>query len=65
MATKPILPQYFVDDAVRDDPEAARAAYLAEFRSDFSNFVDSELIANCTRPKPQRQGPVRPCRWRT
>lgn len=49
----PTLPQSVVDDAMRDDPEAARAEYLAEFRSDISSFVDPELIADCTRPKPR------------
>jgi hypothetical protein len=49
----PTLPQSVVDDAMRDDPEAARAEYLAEFRSDISSFLDPELIADCTRPKPR------------
>ena len=49
----PLLPQRVVDDAMRDDPEAARAEYLAEFRSDIASFMDPELIADCTRPKPR------------
>ncbi|MCA1775543.1 MAG: hypothetical protein LC676_08035 [Loktanella sp.] len=49
----PTLPQHVIDDAMRDDPEAARAEYLAEFRSDIASFVDPELIADCTRPKPR------------
>lgn len=49
----PTLPQRIVDDAMRDDPEAARAEYLAEFRSDIASFVDADLIADCTRPKPR------------
>jgi len=48
----PTLPQHVVDDAMRDDPEAARAEYLAQFRSDIASFVDADLIAGCTRPKP-------------
>ncbi|MBR3370315.1 MAG: hypothetical protein IKG52_06770 [Rhodobacteraceae bacterium] len=48
----PLLPQSVVDDAMRDDPEAARAEYLAEFRSDIASFLDVDLIAQCTRPKP-------------
>ncbi len=48
----PTLPQSVIDDAMRDDPEAARAEYLAEFRSDISSFLDPALIADCTRPKP-------------
>jgi hypothetical protein len=49
----PTLPQSVIDAAMRDDPEAARAEYLAEFRSDISSFIDPGLIAECTRPKPR------------
>lgn len=48
----PTLPQHVVDDAMRDDAEAARAEYLAEFRGDISTFLDADLVAECTRPKP-------------
>jgi len=48
----PTLPQHVVDDAMRDDPEAARAEYGAEFRGDISTFLDAGMIADCTRPKP-------------
>ena len=48
----PTLPQSVVDDAMRDDPEAARAEYLAEFRSDVATFLDADTITDCTRPKP-------------
>lgn len=54
----PLLPQSVVDDAMRDDPEAARAEYLAQFRSDIASFVDPDLIAECTRPKPRDLPPV-------
>ncbi len=54
----PTLPQSVVDHAMRDDPEAARAEYLAEFRSDIASFVDADLIAECTRPKPRELPPV-------
>jgi len=49
----PTLPQHVIDDAMREDPEAARAEYLAEFRSDVATFLDADLIADCTRPKPR------------
>jgi hypothetical protein len=58
LTMNPTLPQSVVDDAMRDDPEAARAEYLAEFRSDISAFVDVDLIAECTRPKPRELPPV-------
>ena len=52
-AVNPTLPQHVVDAAMRDDPAAARAEYLAEFRSDIASFLDADLIAECTRPKPR------------
>jgi len=48
----PLLPQSVIDDAMRDDAEAARAEYLAEFRADISSFLDMVLIEQATRPKP-------------
>jgi hypothetical protein len=48
----PNLPQRVIDDAMADDPEAARAEYLAEFRGDISTFLDLELIERAIRPKP-------------
>jgi len=49
----PTLPQHVIDDAMRDDPEAAKAEYLAGFRSGIASFVDPDLIAERTRPKPR------------
>ncbi len=54
----PTLPQRVIDDAMREDPEAARAEYLAEFRSDISSFLDLGLIEEATRPKPLELPPV-------
>lgn len=48
----PTLPQSIIDEAMADDPEAARAEYLAEFRSDISSFLDVELIERATRSRP-------------
>jgi hypothetical protein len=48
----PTLPQSVIDEAMRDDPEAARAEYLAEFRAGISTFLDVELLEDCTRQKP-------------
>ncbi len=48
----PTLPQSVIDEAMADDPEAARAEFLAEFRSDISSFLDVELIERATRSRP-------------
>ena len=59
----PLLPQHVVDDAMRDDPEAARAEYGAEFRSDVASFVDADLITDCIRPKPLELPPAKGLRY--
>lgn len=48
----PNLPQSVIDDALQDDPEAARAEYLAEFRGDIASFIDPELVERATRRRP-------------
>jgi hypothetical protein len=40
----PLLPQKVVDDALKRDPAAARAEWLAEWRDDVSAFLSRELI---------------------
>jgi hypothetical protein len=40
----PMLDQAIVAAAIEDDPAAAKAEWLAEFRDDISGFLDSELI---------------------
>lgn len=48
----PSLPQSVVDRAMERDPEAAKAEYLAEFRSDLSSFVSREIIEGLARTGP-------------
>ena len=43
----PTLPQSVVVRAMERDPADARAEYLAEFRSDVGQFVDSEIVIAC------------------
>lgn len=54
----PKLPQRVVDDALARDPEAARAEYLAEFRSDIESFLSRDLVDGCTRPDPLELPPI-------
>jgi hypothetical protein len=44
------LPQSVVDRALARNPIAARAEYLAEFRSDLEGFVSLDTIRACTGP---------------
>tara|TARA_R110001592_G_scaffold44411_1_gene142956 strand:- start:1002 stop:2462 length:1461 start_codon:yes stop_codon:yes gene_type:complete len=48
----PTLPQKIVDAALKRDPDAAKAEYLAEFRSGIEGFVTRDLIDRCTRSQP-------------
>jgi len=52
LTMNPTLDPAVVEDALREDPEAARAEYLAEFRGDISTFLDIELVERATRSKP-------------
>jgi ketol-acid reductoisomerase len=40
----PSLPERVVDEAMERDPEAARAEYMAEFRSDLETFLLREVV---------------------
>lgn len=44
----PLVPQRIIDDALERDESAARAEYLAEFRSDLEAFVSEETIEAVT-----------------
>lgn len=59
LTMNPTLDPAIVDRALAEDREAARAEYLAEFRGDIATFLDADLIAECTRPKPLELPPVR------
>jgi hypothetical protein len=43
----PSLPQRVVDRALEEDPAAAAAEYLAEFRGDLEIFIDRETLEGC------------------
>ena len=44
----PVLPVEIVEEALEEDPEKNRAEYLAEWRSDLSDFVPSDCVDRCT-----------------
>lgn len=46
----PTIPRETIDQAFREDPEAAAAEWAAEFRSDITAFIPSELIEGVTVP---------------
>lgn len=48
----PSLPQRVIDAAMERDPQAARAEYFAQFRSDLEQFISREVLDQATRPRP-------------
>lgn len=40
----PLLPQSEIDDALAEDPEAARADYLSQWRDDLATYIPRDLI---------------------
>jgi hypothetical protein len=48
----PSLPKRVVDEAMERDPEAARAEYMAEFRSDLETFLLREVVDAAARTSP-------------
>ena len=48
----PSLPVRVVDEAMERDPEAARAEYMAEFRSDLETFLLREVVDAAVRSGP-------------
>lgn len=47
IAFNPTIDQAVIEAATRDDPEAARAEWQAEFRGDLSTFVDRAIVEAC------------------
>lgn len=46
------LPKSVVDDAMADDPIAAKAEWLGEFRDDVTGYLEPELVASLARAAP-------------
>jgi hypothetical protein len=64
LTMNPTLPAHVVEDAMRDDAARACAEYLAQFRGDISSFLEVDLIADCTRPKPLELPPASGLQYR-
>jgi hypothetical protein len=43
----PTIPQSVVDQAMAEDPDAARSEFLAQFRDDISDFISRDAILAC------------------
>ena len=48
----PLLPEKLVEEALHDDPAAARSEWLGEFRDDIEGFISREVIEDLARTSP-------------
>lgn len=51
-AFNPTLPKRIITEALADDPEAARAEWLGQFRSDLEAFISREVVDRAVRSEP-------------
>jgi hypothetical protein len=63
LALNPTLDQSIIDKALEDDPAAARAEWLGEFRDDITGFVDADVVAACVSSGTRELAPVRGVRY--
>jgi transposase-like protein len=49
-AMNPTVPKHIIEDALVADESAARAEYLAEFRSDLESYISREIVEACVVP---------------
>src|SRR5262249_62046448 len=54
----PTVPQHVIDAALADDEAAARAEWLAEFRTDVAAFITREVLEACVVPDRHELPPV-------
>jgi hypothetical protein len=54
----PTLSEKAIEKARREDPEAAKADYDAEFRSDIETFVSREVVEACVAPGRYELSPI-------
>jgi hypothetical protein len=54
----PLIDREVIAEALADDPEAASAEWLAEFRSDLADFVDRAVVEGCVEPGVYERPPA-------
>jgi hypothetical protein len=47
LTLNPTLPKKIIERRLKEDPEAGAAEYLAEWRSDLSDFLSRDLVESC------------------
>lgn len=48
----PTIDPQVIEDAIQDDPEAAKTEWLGQFREGIASFVDRSTVDACTRSRP-------------
>jgi hypothetical protein len=56
-ALNPTIDQVIIDKALREDPNAARAEWLAEWRDDLADFISSEALRACVKDGVRERRP--------
>jgi hypothetical protein len=64
LVMNPTLPAKVIAQARQEDPEAAKADYDAEFRSDIETFVSREVVDACVAPGRYELPPISGIRYR-
>ena len=59
----PTINRQIIAAALEDDPAAARAEWLSEFRSDIADYVSREIIEGLVSPGVHERPPRRGCRY--
>jgi hypothetical protein len=54
----PTINRQIIEEALEDDPEAARAEWMSEFRDDLSDYVRREVVEAAVVPGLFERGPV-------
>jgi hypothetical protein len=52
----PTIDQSIIDQAMREDPEAAQAEWMGTFRGDLSTYIDESVLRECVDPGIRDRG---------
>jgi hypothetical protein len=58
LVLNPLIDRQLIEQELEDDPEAARAEWMSEFRDDLSDFVRREVVEAAVVPGLYERGPI-------
>ncbi len=59
----PLIDRQVIAEALEDDPAAARAEWLSEFRQDLADYVAREIVEGLVSPGVRERAPRQGCRY--